>query len=981
MECDAGSHELRVNSTPTKEMMPPLSDTRLITWPRVAWAISLILLFASAETSPAQIPTILRTSDAVKSGKSFTIDGDSITTSATAAIALASGTSPATPPAGATTLNIVQRDLTGKNHYMVATMPAVSAGVYNVWANNGSGWSPIPYKLNGARPLFMSEYQAYAGLLIEVAGRNFDRSEFGGTTATQVRLRHSTNGTTVAATIVAGSLNPYHVTFTVPTAAVVGAQYYVEVSNNNGVDWGTLDNGQLLEIVAGPPTGSDPLGMGVVWAKDFKWSTVKNVTQAPYNINPSDTTGSGDNAAVQQAVNDAHDAGGGIVYLPAGTYYLNFITLGAGVVLKGDGPSTRIIYSGGGGSSFIRSKRTSEVPAGEKPELQGIANLSLELSDQTIRPDQFISLGDFSVANDQRAGTRLFAVNVGLNYSYTTDGSASNQRGIGFSAAGKERLLVQNCNFIGWRGTIPSSGVAKYFTLRNNSFEYSTGYVAGSSTYSFWENNNVIVHSEFNQESHGLDARSDAYVANNFVQGTGGPVKTFNDGEAIMFETPGGNFNYGAVASATTTSLTVTAPAVALTAPTNLPYSDLSVLITEGRGIGQLRKVSVNPSTSTFTVAGDKPFSIVPNTTSRWTLYAPLRNATVYRNTIRNCAKGIWLYGNAYDDLAAENNSLDSAGIYLHSVSGGISSGVGIDCSGYFTRMTRNTVQGLSRWGNYAGIGLNTGRWNTGGAYLNTQTFGTEITGNTIFGNKDAVVASSPYPGEMGPYSGIYVISYGFSTQSNGVGTGDATNTIIEGNHLSNLKYGINLSREDSGNLLSANSYDSLVPTFVNEAAPASDNTIQLNNHQATVPGFRSEAESLTVAAQTAGITYRVSNQNQFSAGKAAYFDATAVNQSLTYAMPNIAAGTYDIRVGLKAWNNKGIWQLAISRLDGQGALTNVGPPIDEYTANETFTEVDLGNWTPGTTSDKAFTFTVTGKNASSSSYGLDFDYILLIPQ
>ncbi len=936
-------------------------------------------LLAFAETTQAQIPTILRTSDAVAAGKSFSVIGADITTSASVTIAPANGASPTTPPVGATAAAIVQRDQTGKNHYVVATMPSVAAGVYNVWVNNGSGWSPKPFKLNGARPLFMSERQAYAGLPIEVAGRNFDRSEFGGVTATSVRLRQSVNGTIVSASIVAGSLNPYHLTFTVPTA-VVGSQYYVEVSNNNGADWGTLDNGQLLEIVAVPPAGSDPLGMGVVWAKDFKWSTVKNVTQAPYNINPADTTGPGDNAAVQQAVNDVHDAGGGVVYLPAGNYYLHFITLGAGVVLKGDGSSTQILYDGAGGSAFIRSKRTNEAPAGEKPELQGLANLSLQLSDQTVRPDNFVSLGDFSVASDARVGNRLFAVNVQLNYTYLTEGAASNQRGIGFSAAGSERLLVQGCNFAGWRGTIPSSGVARYFTLRNNSFEYATGYVAGKSTYSFYENNNVIVHSESNMESHGLDARSDAYIANNYIQGAGGPPKTFNDGEAIMLEPPSGNFNYGQVASATATSITVTAPAVTLVAPVNLDFGDLSIMITEGRGLGQLRRVSVNAATGVFTIANDKPFDVTPDSTSRWTLYAPMRNATVYKNIISNCAKGIWIYGNACDDVVADNMSMDSAGIYIHAITGNISS-VGTSSPSYFTRLTRNTVQGLSRWGNFAGIGLNTGRWNSGGSYLDVQTLGTVISNNVIFGDKDAVTSPSFYPGEMGPYSGIYAISYGFSNQSNGLGTGDATNTIIEGNHLCDLKYGVNLSRADSGNLISANSYDSLVPTFIFEAAPASDNTMQLNNHQATVAGALLEAESLTVAAQTSGVTNRDGGEVQLSGGAADYFDATAATQFVSFDVPGISAVTYDVRVGIKSWNNKGIWQLAISRLDSQGSATNLGSPIDEYTANEGFTQVDLGNWTPGTTSDKAFKFTVIGKNAASSGYGLAFDYIMLLPQ
>ncbi|WP_157447399.1 hypothetical protein [Chthoniobacter flavus] len=816
-------------------------------------AVLVIALFALAETSHAQVPAILRTSDAVAAGQPFRINGDGITTAAYVAVAPANGAAPATPPAGYSSPSIAQHDQTGKNHYVVATMPSLAAGVYNVWVNNGSGWSPKPFPMNRARPLFMSEYQAYAGFQIEVAGRNFDLHEFGGTTTTLVRLRNSTNGTTIPATIVNGSLNPAHLTFTVPTATV-NAQYYVDVSNNNGVDWGTLDNGQLLQIVAIPPAGSDPLGMGVVWAKDFRWATVKNVTQPPYNINPADTTGPGDNAAVQQAVDDASAAGGGVVYLPAGNYYLSFITLGPGVVLKGDGDSTKIYYIGAGGSSFVRSKRTNEMAAGQKPELQGLANLSIQLSNQSVRPDVFISLGDFSVPNDQRVGNRLFALNVQLNYDYTAEG-ASGQRGIGFLATGLERMLVQGCDFVGRRATILSSYVAKYFNLRNNHFEYSSGYVHGSSTFSFYENNDVIAHSGYGAESHGLFARSDAYVANNYVEGTGGPANTYNDGESICNEASGyANFNFGAVTSATATTLVVNSPDVTLVAPVNLYYGDLSVLITEGAGIGQLRKVSVNPATNTFTITGDKPFDIIPDHTSRWTLYAPLRNFTIYQNTFANCAKGIWLYGNAYDDYVAENTSINSAGIYLHCTSGstGTNPAVGVDKQGYFTRIAHNTVRGLSRWGNYAGIGLNTGRWNSGGSYLSTQAYGTEIIDNVIIGDRNAATNGTTYPGEMGPYSGVYVISYGFSNPSNGVGTGDATDTIIYGNQLSNLKFGINLSRADSGNLLSTNRYDSLVTTFLNEANPQSDNTMQLNNTSgtiaATAPIFQEDFNNNTSA-------------------------------------------------------------------------------------------------------------------------------------
>ena len=141
------------------------------------------------------------------------------------------------------------------------------------------------------------------------------------------------------------------------------------------------------------------------------------------------------------------------------------------------------------------------------------------------------------------------------------------------------------------------------------------------------------------------------------------------------------------------------------------------------------------------------------------------------------------------------------------------------------------------------------------------------------------------------------------------------------------------------------------------------------------------ETESLSVAAQTSGITERVGTDVRFSGSAGTFFDSTATSQFVTYDLPNIAAGTYDVRVGMKKLNTRGIWQLAISRMDSQNSPTNLGSPVDQYASVETFTEVDLGNWSPGTTSDKAFKFTVTGKNASSTGYTLCFDYIRLIPQ
>jgi hypothetical protein len=56
----------------------------------------------------------------------------------------------------------------------------------------------------------------------------------------------------------------------------------------------------------------------------------------------------------------------------------------------------------------------------------------------------------------------------------------------------------------------------------------------------------------------------------------------------------------------------------------------------------------------------------------------------------------------------------------------------------------------------------------------------------------------------------------------------------------------------------------------------------------------------------------------------------------------------------------------------------NFGAPIDLYSASPAFTAVDLGTWTPATTNDKAFRFTVVGKNARSAGYEGPLDFIQL---
>ncbi|HEY2342590.1 MAG TPA: hypothetical protein VGH90_06160, partial [Chthoniobacteraceae bacterium] len=111
--------------------------------------------------------------------------------------------------------------------------------------------------------------------------------------------------------------------------------------------------------------------------------------------------------------------------------------------------------------------------------------------------------------------------------------------------------------------------------------------------------------------------------------------------------------------------------------------------------------------------------------------------------------------------------------------------------------------------------------------------------------------------------------------------------------------------------------------------------------------------------------------------------DSNNTSDYLTFTIPSVPAGRYNVYVGQKNFPSRGIYQLAASVVGGT-TYSNIGSPVDEYSATAQYTEVYVGQWTPGSTSDKWFKFTVTGKNANSTgtsyNYSIAVDYIRLAP-
>jgi hypothetical protein len=757
-------------------------------------------------------------SDRYYNAQATSVDYDSIRLYNTLQTAFSGIAPSAAPPANAVYPQILQRD-TNEEIYVTAQMPAgLAPGVYDVWVENSYGWS-TPVRMDAAEPTSISDYQAYAGIDIEVVGKNMNQSEFGGSIAPEVRLNDG-NGHVVSQTVV--SENPYDITFS--ASGTVGTTYYVEVSNDGGQTWSRLNDGQTLTIVA--HTGTDPLGLGVSWAQDFDWSSEVSVaTYGATGVGTADVT-----TDVQNAINAESTAGGGVVYFPNGTYYISGLGIPSNIVLEGQSEAnTKIIYDNTtGGSTFIRSTGNASTT------LQGIADLSISLSDPTditLRPDVFINLGGPGSDEASRLESRLFVYGVNLSYPNTDGDSNPNdaRRGIGLEFNANERVLIENNDFVGWEATMADTHTNQYCIVKNNTFDYSSGYVANTATYAFFEGNTVNCNSQNDQETHGLDGRSDAYFYDNTISNVGDAASdTYNDGEGIMCEGPDGNFDQGAVTSSTSTVLTVS-PLEPLTVP-DPTFGTLSVMITDGRGVGQLRTVvpgtGVNVSADTITVT--EPFTITPDSSSQFTLLTPNENMTVYDNTLTNNAKGIWMYGNGFDDVAADNTLTNCRGILVYAVTD-ISDPGYHSSPNYFARITGNTLTGVSPRDGYGGISVTSGRSGpVGMTFVNIQDLGTDIIGNTITGS------TTPPPGgsetEAPPFSGIAIVAAGFSRDEGTGGTGDITDTMIQNNTLKILTDGITLTGTDDGQMIFDNVYGASVSTFLQNQFGTSDNTIELDN-------------------------------------------------------------------------------------------------------------------------------------------------------
>lgn len=151
-----------------------------------------------------------------------------------------------------------------------------------------------------------------------------------------------------------------------------------------------------------------------------------------------------------------------------------------------------------------------------------------------------------------------------------------------------------------------------------------------------------------------------------------------------------------------------------------------------------------------------------------------------------------------------------------------------------------------------------------------------------------------------------------------------------------------------------------------NDVGPASG----LTNPTAGGP-LSFEAEDLVVTGfgATTAIQFDVNN----SAGEWMALLADGAGDYVEYVLPNIPAGSYELRMTYKAHPNRGILSLSVNGV-------TLGSPLDQYANPPTYPEANYGPVNFPATINHIVRQTVMGKNAAAGAFTLSADKFTLIP-
>lgn len=620
------------------------------------------VLPVNAETTSDSPPLVFRTSDAVAPGEVAVLFGGGLETTSSVRIATPSG--PAGKPGEETSFGTWRT---------ITTLQASENSVKFV-VPQGSRPGVVAVDYGGEAPAFLNRpvvhwaqptrlapglglNEAAPGATIQIIGRNLTVGDAGGASSGGVHVSLLTAGGNVSRLMVTKA-NPYSVLALIPKALSAG-DYRICVHNGSG----------------GPAGWSEPLALTV--KKPALWPTrVFNVKD--YGARGNDQ--GDDSAAVRQALDAAKANGGGVVYFPFGTYRLSgWFLIPEYVTVRGDGrdhtslkwlqqiPTTidqisqALIYGTGNwaiekmsisaGQAFgivydlsWASTRNRKVPV---PELQ-----------QLVKPygqTRDIFLREVRIANN------IYQGRPRTDDPRQPSPATGDYRDNVIWADGVTNLEISDCDFIGSQKLTN----VRNSRMTNNTYGegfFALGWIALAGQYAVFEKNTLrgIV------GGWGTDIEPvrHIYLAENWVETIMGGFREGLVSDANRLVTVTDNSAqrsaWGAwVSSASGT--TVTLKDVTQFAFPADKFATFDILITDGRGAGQIRRVMSSGAT---TVEIDQPWQIDPDESSLILIFRMQGYITYYDNYCQDSSTLAQLYGPFYDVILSKNTTRRTQGMW-----------------------------------------------------------------------------------------------------------------------------------------------------------------------------------------------------------------------------------------------------------------------------------------------------------------------------
>lgn len=604
------------------------------------------------------------------------------------------------------------------NNYVAAQIPeSMASGVLKIRVFNGTDYSSVVY-LNRAKGTSFDTPEIAPGGKFRIFGRNLLLS---GETPT-VRFVNPTTAASLDAKVTTTNSDAYVLNVTAPAEITPGVSYDVYVSNGSG---GVATETKVDTTILGRKGGNDKWKLDVAWTADYDfYNNVYNVkTDSRLSIHAAGDGVNDDQSAIQNAIDVATKAGGGVVFLPAGTYKLALATNKVGIAM-----ATKVVIQGEGRDNTFIKYGYGQYPSSagyvmiwpDGTSVAGIADLTIQNVNEQGRWDNTMLAGKVSEIFMQRIKLDMNSADsiyMGNMQKLAIENSIFNQT---FNAKNHGPWILDG---------------NEYLVIRGNTVTHSSGaYSVNNVSHGVIENNHFTrdgaYKTKFDVRNLNLNFATDIAILNNTFDVINGPIDINNDGETILSEGGGAlrpDENIGTVSSAGTRTLQDSSK--------NWNSSSFSskaiVAIVSGRGTGQWRKIVGVADNNIFKL--DRPWDIVPEQNDHYITFAwSAANWIVKGNTLTDNPRGILLYNASSRDIAIVDNTLkNNGGIYLRTVQQVASDGNnGQNTAIFNVQILNNNVSNNSglRGAFIGNISAHVSKETTFGVGV----FGLEVRGNTL---------------------------------------------------------------------------------------------------------------------------------------------------------------------------------------------------------------------------------------------------------